>query len=54
MFTIWHVFLAFIVGGTCGMLVMALLQMAAPEPRRDPRDHDPQSVSPWLNRPSQV
>lgn len=41
--------IAFIAGGMLGMLVMALCVMAG-EPRRSV---DPQSLSPWLDRPTQ-
>jgi hypothetical protein len=44
------IILAFLVGGTLGIFVMALMVMASHVPRIDPRKHDPQSVHPTWER----
>jgi hypothetical protein len=44
------ILLAFLVGGTLGVFVMALMVMAAHVPRIDPRKHDPLGVHPTWER----
>jgi hypothetical protein len=40
MFSFWWIFLAFLGGGTAGILLMALLRIAGDEPRQSPRVRD--------------
>lgn len=47
------VFLAFMLGGICGMIALSLVVMGR-QPRIDVPKIHPKSVSPWLDRPSGV